>query len=272
MASPSNALHFDTAIVLHTGNPSQLDRIRLPYVQAVIYEPAVLPAWCAELADAVERGTFQVPRTLLENVSYADIESWLESNLPHGAVAPAVRSALLSDILSLVDWERRSTSAAHFIFRVLTGTPSRHCGFHVDTVPPDAAPWGILRVYNGAGTDYVAPDNVTEMRDFYNYLSRRERLVRDWCDAGKQGDTAAYDKLLEGIVALDEERAFLKRSQDVFTARAGSTVAFKHLDIRLHWSDHAKELAWIHCSPMHGSPRFLVNITPRMPARRRFGS
>lgn len=265
----SGILPTDTAIILRTDNEGQLDRIRSPNVQAVIYEPAVLPEWCAELASAVECGAFRLPRTILDNVGYADIETWLESNLPHDAVSTAVRGALLNDILFLADWERRSTGAERFIFRALTGTPSRHCGFHVDTIPPGAAPWGMLRVYNGAGTDYVDPNNVTAMRDFYRYLGRRERLVRDWCDARNRSDAGVYDNLQQSIVALDEARAFLIRPQDVFTARAGCIVAFKHLDVRLHWSSHAKELAWIHCSPMDGPPRFLVNIMPRISARRR---
>jgi hypothetical protein len=64
------------------------------------------------------------------------------------------------------------------------------------------------------------------------------------------------------IMRLDREIDFLKRPCETLVAPAGSIVAFKHLDLSLHWSDHPKGLAWIHCSPMEGEPRLVVNITP----------
>jgi hypothetical protein len=42
---------------------------------------------------------------------------------------------------------------------------------------------------------------------------------------------------------------------------AGAVVAFKHVDVGLHWTPHAKAKAWIHCSPMCGAARLVVNVT-----------
>ena len=44
-------------------------------------------------------------------------------------------------------------------------------------------------------------------------------------------------------------------------APAGSIVAFKHVDVRYHWSVHPQVPAWIHSSPMTGTPRLVVNLT-----------
>ncbi len=256
--------------VILTTDERQLEQIRLAHVQAVIYEPSELPKWFEELANAVECGAFRFQRTILNDVGYNQIEAWLEASLPKNAVAAEVCDALQRDILSLVELVCRSTGASRFIFRAVTASPNHHCGFHVDTVPPGAVPWGLLRVYNGAGTDYIEPSNVKTTQDFYRYLSRRERLVRDWCNAKKNEDMIACDSLMARIAALDKERAFLKRPGDVFTVPSGCIVAFKHLDIRLHWSNHTNELAWLHCSPMQGAPRFLVNISPcTLAAKRR---
>lgn len=235
-----------SAVVLRTADARELELIKLPHVQAVIFIPAEMPAWLAPFGAAVARGALQVPRTILDGVTADDIESWIDANVRTADIDPQVLQAVRADILSLVAREIDMTGARRLIFRIFTDVPSRHCGFHVDTVPPAAPSHGLLRVYNGNGTAYVDPDNVISMRDFYKYLSRRERVIR----------TPDPD----AIVALDEARAFLRRPEEVHIAPAGSIVAFKHLDVRLHWSDHPRELAWIHCSPMEGDARFVVNV------------
>jgi len=238
-----------TAVVHRTANERDLELIKLPHIQAVIFVPPELPAWLTQFGAAVARGSFQLPRTVLDDVTINDIEGWLHANMPAGAVEPEVLHAVRGDALSLVAREREMTGATRFVFRIFTGIPNRHCGFHVDTVPAAAPAHGLLRVYNGNGTAYVDPDNVISMREFYKYLSQRERLIR----------TAETDSIIE----LDEARPFLLRPDDVHIAPAGSIIAFKHLDVRLHWSEHPRELAWIHCSPMEGDARFVVNVMAR---------
>jgi hypothetical protein len=258
----ANVAREQEALVLRTRQERDLDQIRFPHVQAVICAPSP-PPWLAEVARAVRSGGFVVPRTILENVGIGDVERWLHANLPHGAVATSVRAALLADLVSLVQRQQALTGALRFVYRILTETPSRHCGFHVDTIMPGAPPWGLLRVYNGARTSYVEPSNVTSMREVYRHLHRRERLVREIREAQATGQHGTRRRLLDDLVALDDAPQFLRAPGEVATVPAGSIVAFKHLDIRLHWSDHPSSLAWIHCSPMEGTPRLLANVTVR---------
>lgn len=255
-------------VILQSFDPSDLDRICSPDMQAVLYIEPVEPPWITELAEAVTRGCYQVPRTILHAVPPQTIEEWLENQLPRDGVDKAVWQALRNDILSLLRWLGRTTGASRFIFRVQTGCPSRHCGYHVDTVPPGAPAWGVLRVYNGAGTNFVPSDNLLSTAEFYRYVRRRERLIRDWqlCEQG--GELEAAQGLLGQVQSLDAALAFLHRPHDIHTAAAGTVVAFKHLDASLYWSNHAKELAWIHCSPMEGAARLLVNIAPATPWKR----
>jgi hypothetical protein len=123
----------------------------------------------------------------------------------------------------------------------------------------------LLQVFNGRGTEYVHPDNVTSMRDFYRYLSERERLSKEMEKAWMQSQWARHDEILERITTLDERPYFLLQPDDIRTVPTGAIVAFKHVDARLHWSNHAKGLAWIHRSPMEGTIRLVVNVTAREP-------
>ncbi len=248
-------------VVLQTHDERELDLIANANVQAVIYVPPVLPHWFAELALAVRNGTFQVPRTVLSSTRREEVDDWLEINLPTEILRPESRHALKTDILALLDRFVLLNNATRFMLRILTATPNDECGFHVDTVLPGAPAWGLLRVYNGAGTEYVLPANVTSMADFYRYLARRERLERERRTARCEGCSQAIAELEREIVTLDNERSFMKRPDEVLIAPSGSIVAFKHLDIRSHWSSHSKGTAWIHCSPMAGECRLVINIT-----------
>ena len=251
----------ERAQILSTQDLNDLERIMEPDIQAVIYTPTTLPRWFVDLRTAVESGAFQIPRTILPNASRADIDNWLENYLPNNIVAPEVRSALKQDIVSLSDRIAGTAKISRFQLRIFTGAPTTDCGFHVDTVPPGAPTCGLLRVYNGAGTDYVHPDNVVGTSEFYQYLSRRERLERERSEARQSGDDEQYERIRAEVHRLDQERAFLKRACEVRVVPGGSIIAFKHLDVRLHWSNHAKALAWIHSSPMAGLPRLVVNVT-----------
>ena len=261
MANPHRtAAPAHSARIVRTCEESALELIAEPNVQAVIYTPDPLPEWFTDLAGAVESGAFQIPRTTLYDVTRSGIGNWLEANLPSGEVAPEVRTALLEDILALPNRIAALAAVPRLQLRIFTGVPTTNCGFHVDTAPPAAPTLGLLRVYNGAGTAYVEPENVAGIGDFYRYLSRRERLERDRAAAHRSHDEDQFVRLEAEIARLDQERAFLKRADEVHVAPAGSIVAFRHLDVRLHWSEHAESLAWIHCSPMQGRPRLVVNV------------
>ena len=261
----------DKAFIVLTNEEQDLYQIGSPMVQAVIYVPRSLPHWFEELAEAVRKGEFHVPRTVIPRASREQIEAWLENNLP---ISPRTstdfRGLVKTDILTLVDHAGVISGATRFMLRILTAAPNTECGFHVDTVPPGANPWGLLRVYAGAGTEFVEPANVTSMADFYRYLSRRERLARERRVATGDGDKNTCERLQREIEQLDSERAFLRSPNNIQVAPAGSIAAFKHLDVSLHWSNHAKSKAWIHSSPMAGDMRFLVNVSPDEPPHLRF--
>jgi hypothetical protein len=261
----------DEAFILMTDEEQGLFQIVNPMVQAVIYNPRGLPQWFEELAEAVRTGDFQVPRTVVPRASRDEIETWLENNLPISLnTSTDLRGLVKMDILALLDYTGTISGATRFMLRILTAVPNTECGFHVDTVPPGANPLGLLRVYAGAGTAFVDPTNITSMADFYRYLSRRERLTRERRIASDDRDKDACERLQREIEQLDSERAFLRRPNDIQVAPVGSIVAFKHLDVSLHWSNHAQSMAWIHSSPMAGDTRFLVNLSPDDPSHFRF--
>jgi Protein of unknown function (DUF1826) len=249
----------DDAAVIRTCDRRELELILNTNVQAVIYTPQTMPAWFAEVARAVESGAFRISRAVLSAASYEEIKDELERRFPTQVLAAEVRTCLKQDILALVDQLRAISLATRLMLRIFTEAPTNECGFHVDTVPPASPVCGLLRVYNGEGTEYADPSNVTGMDDFYRYLARRERLVRERTEARRDGRAAT--QIDRKITLLDEERSFLVRRTEVRIAPAGSIVAFKHVDIRHHWSNHPKSMAWIHCSPMSGKPRLVVNLT-----------
>lgn len=257
------AAHRNLALsgrIVRTMNEGDLEQVAEPDVQAVIFIPEVLPDYFRPLTAAVESGAFRVSRTILSDVGRSAIGSWLEANLPRDAVAPQVRLALLEDILALPNRIAALAAVQRLQLRMFTAAPTCDCGFHVDTVPPAAPNVGLLRVYNGAGTSYIEPSNVTSMREFYAYLSRRENLERKRKLARMSSDEEQNLRLEDELAKLDLELSFLKSASEIHTVPAGSIVAFRHLDVRLHWTDHSPSLAWIHCSPMHGERRLVVNF------------
>ncbi len=245
--------------VVETGAASDLDLITSPHVQAVVYVPARLPEWMSELAEAVTAGEFEVPRAILDDVGPDEVESAVWHAVAAGRGRDDLRRALVDDVVSLVERVRAATGAASFTIRIFTGEPSTRCGYHVDTVPPRSATIGLLRVYNGAGTPYLDPGALTGMRDFYKYLSRRERLVRDLSEARDRTRAEAIGAELD---RLDAELPFVS-GRTPRVAPSGSVVMFEHLDASHHWSDAGSEQPWIHCSPMEGGPRLVVNVSPR---------
>jgi hypothetical protein len=273
MQATMNGPRGEQAIVLRAVDERDLDSIPLRHVQAVIYRPEELPVWFEELAGAVRAGAFRLARTALHGSTRAEIAAWLEQNLPRDAISTAARQAVAGDILALVDRIGAATGASRYMLRIHTDAPSNQCGFHVDTLPPNAPNWGLLRVYNGAGTSYVESADVTTTRQFYRYMSRRERLARELADADNRAEPELERRRLLGeIKHLDDELPFLRDGARILTAPAGAIVAFKHLDVQLHWSDHDPALAWIHCSPMAGEARLVVNVTGLPTTGRRYAA
>jgi hypothetical protein len=261
--------------ILVTGDAQDLAAIVRPDLQAVIHIPPTPPAWLAEIAAAVEEGRLRLPRTVLPYATRDDIAAWLEQHVAAAVIAEPTRSSLIQDILGLTDRLAAAVQACaavrarRFMLRIFTEAPTTKCGFHVDTVPPAAPAFGLLRVYNGAGTLYVEPANVTSMADFYSDLGQRERLARKRGKIPRDRDPEVFERLEREIAAHDAARAFLRRPHEIAEAPAGSIIAFKHIDVRHYRTDHPKTMAWIHCSPMTGSPRLVVNLTVPQPSQSR---
>ncbi|MDR7099356.1 hypothetical protein J2X04_001703 [Lysobacter niabensis] len=233
-----------------------LDAILRDDVLAVIATPPP-PLWLPALAAAVEAGEISLPRTQLDDCTRAALADWLTRNLP----PLPVLAPLHEELLSLVDLLAGLTGARRFMVRLLAAAPNTECGFHVDTVPPGAPSFGLVRVYNGPGTLYPDPSDVTGYADFYRYLSRRERLGRERSEARAAADIATAAAAEAEIRGLDAQALFLRNPQALRSTPPAAVVAFKHLDASEHWSERSSRSAWIHCSPMQGPPRLLVNIT-----------
>ena len=209
--------------------------------------------WEAELESAVVEGAFLVPRTELVGVSVDQIATWLDRTLPRAVVARDTRDSLLSELLRLVHIAEVSTATSSFRFRIFVAAPDRRCGFHVDTVAPALPTWGLLRVFNGAGTMFVDPADITSMGQFYHWLHQRDRLVRE--------HAASSSALDASLSRHDQVLSFLRDGAAPKVVPSRTTVAFRHLDVRLHWTDHGTAQAWVHCSPMRGCPRLVVNVS-----------
>jgi len=264
------------ALVLVTRDPRDLAAIARADVQAVIHTPLTPPGWLADVAVAVETGRLRIARSVLPRATREEIAAWLEGAIGVGMLDEPARGCLIADILGLADRLGELASAdgslraRRFMLRIFTEEPTTECGFHVDTVPPAAPGFGIMRVYNGAGTLYAEPDNVTSMADVYRDLGERAELVKARTRARQARDAGAFERLERLIAAHDAVRPFLRRPAQVAQAPAGSVVAFRHVDVRRHGSDHAKAEAWLHCSPMAGAARLVVNLTVPQPAHRHF--
>jgi hypothetical protein len=248
--------------VLVTHDVEELARVREPGVAAVVLKHEPQPGWLAPLGESVETGRLRVRRTVLSDVTEPEIRTWLHDGIAVDIDLVDLKDTLVNDLVHLVALTRAVTGGERFVFRLFTEAPRRHCGYHVDTVVPGAPPWGLVRVYNGGTTSYVDPAGVTSMTDFYRYFGRRERLVRL---AETEADAAAKDE----VVCLDEAPAFVNDRQAVRAVPDGAIVAFTHLDVREMFAPSVTQPPWIHCSPMRGSVRLVVNVSAVRGARPR---
>ena len=229
-----------------------------PGAVAVFLRPPPRKCWQDGLERAVESGAFYLPRADLAGLSLDGMATWLDRNLPKAAITPGTRDALISDLLSLAHVIEELTSAQRYRLRIFAAAPDQRCGYHVDTVPIGSPVWGILKVYNGAGTDWVAPTGIRSMAAFYGWLQLRDRIARMHA-----GDHATRDLKLK---AMDERADFIVDGVAPRHVTAGTPVVFKHLPANRFWSDHARDSAWLHASPMRGKPRLVANISPHQPA------
>jgi len=255
-------------MILEVSGQNDLESIKDPDVQAVFHHLPKSASWNRELQAAIETDTFQVPRTIMPWQTPGEIRNWLEESIPLEGVTAATRKELIQALLMLVECAQDLTGASQFMIRLFTGRPNCRCGYHVDTVPPGAPAVGILHVFNGASTLYVDSENVTTMSDFYEYLGARERLARIMARAQGKGDRGRYLEAMQNMRRLDTRPPFLRDPANLNAIPAESTIAFKQVDSRIHWSDHPASLAWIHASPSEGAPRLVVNIAGRDQAAR----
>jgi hypothetical protein len=245
---PSSAAAHVPPLV-RTTNPGQVPELLAQGATAVVLERDREPIWLTELGGLVEDGIVNIRRTVLNGVGSDDVTRWLRGQLT--GVPDRVAGPLLDDVNAMTTRILRLGAAALQV-RAFTETPTRRCGYHVDTVPPDAAVIGAVCGYNGAGTEYVDPLDVIGMRRFFDYLATRERLAR-------QEGSPSVDQQLR---SLDDEPAFLRAGAPVHHTRPGDQVYFCHVDISRMWTDLPAERAWVHRSPMSGTRRFVVNVSP----------
>ncbi len=250
------------AAIVFTQDAAHLEQISRPGVQAVIFVPAQPDPWQTELAVAVECGAFVVERCSLMVERIEALVSVLEDRLPQDGLSFETRLALIDDLAALADRLSAIVGCRGLMLRLLTEAPTQHCGFHIDTVAPGRPPFGLLKVYNGQGTHYIDSTDMIGVQDFYDYLGRRERFIRERHHALEAGRAAEAERFRSELEALDAALPFLRPDAPVRDVPTGATVAFRHLDASEHWSMHGKERAWIHCSPMAGVTRLVANLTP----------
>lgn len=247
--------------VLHGSTVGDIARLTDPGLTAVIVAREERPGWLDELAELVVTRRLVIARTTLTAVSLDDFARWSRTALAD--TTRAVSGPLQDDMTGIVEQVMTTADVGRVMVRVFTEAPTRRCGFHVDTVPPQAPTIGAVRVYNGPTTEYVACDDVVSMAAFYTYLSRRERLSRA-AGAGACGATAAGSALGQ-LMAMDDAPSFLRSRAPVHRVPRDATVYFRHIDVRRHWSPHPVTDVWIHRSPMQGIPRLVLNVSPAQP-------
>ncbi|MFD9354658.1 hypothetical protein [Streptomyces sp. NPDC060031] len=248
-----------SAGVLHGSSADDIAQLADdPALSAVIVPYGRRAPWLDELAGLVAGGRLVIPRTTLASVTPHGFADWAHTAL---AEAPAtVARPLVEDMTEILTRVVDTARTGHVMVRVFTEAPTRRCGFHVDTVPPQSPTVGAVRVYNGPTTEYVACEDVLGMSDFYAYLARRERLSH-LAERHAEG-SAARDATLAELCAMDESPSFLRPGAAVRQVPRDTTVYFRHLDVRRHWSPHPVSDVWIHRSPMRGRTRLVLNVSP----------
>ena len=268
MISPPS-MQFDAPLGVSRSGPvvcsreaAALVQMRRPGVQAVIVAPQPPAPWEAALAERVRCGAFVVPRCTINVPRPEALVHALEQSLSEDGLDFETRLALIDDLAALGDSLAQLAGCSALMLRLFTEAPTRHCGFHVDTVAPGVPPFGLLKVYNGAGTRYVEPGALAGTEAFQAYQERRERLAREWREALGAGFEQEAQARLAALRSIDDTLPFLRPSGAVHEIEARAVVAFRHLDVSLHGAADAVAKAWVHCSPMEGESRLVANFTP----------
>ncbi|MBS0446434.1 MAG: DUF1826 domain-containing protein [Proteobacteria bacterium] len=253
--SGARALAAGCAEILYGDTLADIAGLLDPGVRAVIVQPVTLPHWHDELRTAVESGRFVVERRQWQARRPEALVHLLEQDLPHDGLGFETRLALIDDLALLGDALARLADCRGLLLRLFTERPTRHCGFHVDTVGPDLPPVGLLRVYNGAATNFVRNADVADGVSFMRYFKRREALVR-------QHAASVEPATVDALCELDAAPDFIVRGRAVEQVPAGAIVAFRHIDVTRVNNADAVLQAWIHSSPMEGARRLVANLSP----------
>jgi hypothetical protein len=246
-------------------DPSALDCILEPNVLAVFVVGEQRPAWMAELEQTVLSRSFVQPRVILDGAEIAEIAGRVDLELGKSPLSAVTRSALAADLVGLVERCAQLTASSRFRFRFFTDSPNCRCSYHVDVVPPSTPVTALLKVYCGARTQYLEPSNLSSWEDFYSYVFRRERVMRELARAKEQRDAYAEAKAEETLDRLDRRLPFVKApASQAATVPADAIVACKFVDSRHLWgatyvNTHAAH-GWIHRSPMTGADRFVATV------------
>ncbi|MFI5666358.1 hypothetical protein [Streptomyces sp. NPDC051704] len=261
----SSSRNTAVAGVLHGATAADAARLTADTaLSAVIVPDGRREPWLEELAELVAGERLVIPRTTLSSVTPDEFTGWAHTALagtPASVAAPLV-DAMAGILARVVD----TAGTDKAMVRVFTEPPTRRCGFHVDTVAPQSPTVGAVRVYNGPTTEYVACEDVLGMGEFYTYLARRERLSRqaerERRADGPDGPDGPGGTALAELCAMDGSPSFLRPGAVVRRVPADATVYFRHLDVRRHWSPHPVTDVWIHRSPMRGTARLVLNVSP----------
>ncbi|WP_329312475.1 DUF1826 domain-containing protein [Streptomyces sp. NBC_01278] len=248
--------------VLHGATADDVARFADDPSLSAVFVPDGRPeAWLRGLAELVVGGRLVIPRTTLASVTRDEFTDWAHTALAHAPAA--VAGPLVDDMAAVLTRVVDTTRTGRVMVRLFTEAPTRRCGFHVDTVPPQSTTIGAVRVYNGPTTEYVDGKDVLGMGEFYAHLARRERLsrrARSTAGAGEAGGPG--EGALDELCSMDEKPSFLRPGAVVRRVPSDATVFFRHLDVRRHWSPHPVADVWIHRSPMHGPARLVLNVSP----------
>lgn len=238
--------------VLLVDDDAGLCRVREDGVVAAIRLPGRLPAWQRALEHAVLAGRF-VQRAETADLAPSQLLDW--ATAAAGQLDAAIRDGFAADVRALGQLCATLAGASRVQVRLAAGLGSDRCGYHVDTCRPGAPPIGVVKAYCGPPTQYPDPATVTSVADFWAYLSRRERLVRE--RAGAHG--AAVASARQELALLDDAPGFIT-SAGPLDVPVGATVAFRLLPVEEHWQSRRALPAWIHRSAMCAQPRLAVSV------------
>jgi hypothetical protein len=249
--------------ILSTARADDLAFILTPDVLAVIASSKP-EAGIDELSTAVSDGSFVVQRSILDGVSISEIARFVSDVSSASSLPVAVQTALRDDLLGLATTCADLTGATRFRFRFFTDIPNTRCSYHVDVVPSGSPRTALIRVYCGARTEYVEPNNVASWEHFYAWEFLRKQQVLAVADARARQDAASEERAKSRLARLDAKPYFLIKADNVCTVPSHALVACKFVDGK-HLLDRTHVQArfargWIHRSPMSGVPRCVATV------------